>query len=130
MNPNRHGEADTAGVPSPLGPVSRACNVPFVLLIRVYRVTLSPLVGGQCRHEPTCSGYGLEAYRLHGPVRGSLLTLRRILRCHPFVKGGYDPVPLPESTVRRPTLRPIGNRSGNPDREYNPAPPDPGRSDP
>jgi hypothetical protein len=83
-----------------LGPLARAFNTPFVLLIRLYRVTLSPLVGGQCRYEPTCSGYGLEAYRLHGPVRGSLLTLRRILRCHPFVKGGYDPVPLPEDGTR------------------------------
>lgn len=129
MNPNRHGEPDTARVPSSLGPVGRACNGPFVLLIRVYRVTLSPLVGGQCRHEPTCSGYGLEAYRLHGPVRGSLLTLRRILRCHPFAKGGYDPVPLPED---RPANTP-GTTAGRLDVldcDSDPAPPDPGRSDP
>ena len=97
---------------SGLGFWSRLGNVPFVLLIRLYRVTLSPLIGGQCRYEPTCSRYGLEAYRLHGPVRGSLLTLRRILRCHPFVRGGYDPVPLPD------------------DPAADPAPPDAGRSDP
>ncbi len=96
-----------------LGPFARAGNVPFILLIRLYRVTLSPLIGNQCRYEPTCSRYGLEAYQLHGPVRGSLLTLRRILRCHPFVKGGYDPVPLPDDTPSPP-----------------PAPPVPGRSDP
>lgn len=99
--------------PSRIGPLARVGNLPFVLLIRLYRVTLSPLIGGQCRYEPTCSRYGLEAYRLHGPVRGSLLTLRRILRCHPFVKGGYDPVPLPDDPP-----------------EPHPAPPDPGRSDP
>lgn len=96
-----------------LGAFARAGNVPFILLIRLYRVTLSPLIGDQCRYEPTCSRYGLEAYQLHGPVRGSLLTLRRILRCHPFVKGGYDPVPLPDDTPSPP-----------------PAPPVPGRSDP
>ncbi len=115
--PARHPPTDRPAepppYPSPLGPVARACNLPFVLLIRLYRVTLSPLIGNQCRYEPTCSRYGLEAYRLHGPVRGSLLTLRRILRCHPFVKGGFDPVPLPDEPP-----------------EPNPAPPEPGRSDP
>lgn len=117
MSPGRHGEPDTAGVPSPLGPVARVCNAPFVLLIRLYRVTLSPFVGRQCRYEPTCSGYGLEAYRLHGPVRGSLLTLRRILRCHPFVKGGYDPVPLPEGGVAVASAGPMEDRPGPVNRE-------------
>lgn len=74
----------------------RVGNLPFVALILLYRVTLSPLIGGQCRYEPTCSRYGLEAYRLHGPIKGTRLTLARILRCHPFVKGGYDPVPIPD----------------------------------
>ncbi len=74
----------------------RVGNVPFVLLIRLYRVTLSPFIGGQCRYEPTCSLYGLDAYRLYGPIRGTRMTIGRILRCHPFVKGGYDPVPIPE----------------------------------
>ena len=74
----------------------RAGNVPFVLLIRLYRVTLSPFLGRQCRYEPTCSVYALDAYRLYGPVRGTRMTLGRILRCHPFVRGGYDPVPIPD----------------------------------
>lgn len=82
--------------PSPLGPIAKACNTPFVAIIRLYRVTLSPIVGRQCRYHPTCSAYGLEAFRLHGPIRGLVLTCRRILRCHPFAKGGYDPVPIPE----------------------------------
>ncbi|MEQ8317037.1 MAG: membrane protein insertion efficiency factor YidD [Phycisphaerales bacterium] len=61
--------------------------------IRAYRVTLSPFVGGQCRFEPTCSRYALEAYHTHGPFKGTRLTLWRLARCHPFIKGGYDPVP-------------------------------------
>lgn len=68
-------------------------SIPFELLIRLYQVTLSKFLGGQCRYWPTCSHYGLEAYREHGVVRGTWLTARRVLRCHPFVKGGYDPVP-------------------------------------
>ncbi len=67
--------------------------LPFTAIIRVYQVTLSPLVGGQCRYSPTCSHYALDAYREHGPLRGTCMTVRRILRCHPFAKGGYDPVP-------------------------------------
>ncbi len=101
--------------PSPLGPAARACNRPFVLLILLYRATLSPLIGGHCRYEPTCSRYGLEAYRLYGPFRATSLTLRRILRCHPFVKGGYDPVPLPDD-LPAPAA-------------HTPAAPDPGRRD-
>lgn len=66
---------------------------PFIALIWVYRFTLSPLVGGQCRFVPTCSRYALDAYRRYGACRGTALTLRRILRCHPFHPGGYDPVP-------------------------------------
>lgn len=83
-------------IPMP-GPIARVCSLPFVGLIWVYRFTLSPFIGGQCRYEPTCSRYGLEAYRYHGPIRGTVLTLRRIGRCHPLAKGGYDPVPIPES---------------------------------
>lgn len=86
---------DTPRPSSRLGPIARALNLPFVAVIWVYRFTLSPLIGGQCRFEPTCSRYGLEAYRLHGPVRGSWLTVRRILRCNPFVRGGLDFVPPP-----------------------------------
>ena len=66
---------------------------PFIALIKLYQFTLSPIVGRQCRFHPTCSWYGLDAYRQHGALRGTLLTARRIARCHPFHKGGYDPVP-------------------------------------
>jgi putative membrane protein insertion efficiency factor len=70
-------------------------SFPFILMIRLYQVTLGLLLGGQCRFTPTCSSYALDAYRLHGPLRGSWLTLRRILRCHPFGGHGFDPVPPP-----------------------------------
>ena len=62
-------------------------------LIWGYRFTLAPLMAGHCRFLPTCSEYGLEAYRVHGPVRGSFLTARRLCRCHPWGGHGFDPVP-------------------------------------
>ena len=61
--------------------------------IRLYRKTLSPFIGQQCRFEPTCSHYGEEASAKHGALRGTILTVWRILRCGPWSKGGYDPVP-------------------------------------
>ncbi len=61
--------------------------------IRLYRKTLSPFIGQQCRFEPTCSHYGEEAITKHGALRGTILTVWRILRCGPWSKGGYDPVP-------------------------------------
>ena len=61
--------------------------------IRLYRKTLSPFIGQQCRFEPTCSHYGEEAIEKHGALRGSILTVWRILRCGPWCKGCYDPVP-------------------------------------
>lgn len=69
--------------------------LPFVAGIRLYQVTLSGLLGRQCRFHPTCSWYALGAYRTHGAIRGTWLTLRRLSRCHPFSgKAGFDPVPL------------------------------------
>lgn len=62
-------------------------------LLRAYRFAISPLYGQVCRFHPTCSAYALEAVTRHGALRGSWLALRRILRCHPWNPGGYDPVP-------------------------------------
>lgn len=90
------GLAASSRVESPVGLVGRIGNLPFVFLIRVYRFVLSPVMGGQCRFEPTCSRYGLEAYRLHGPIRGTRMTAGRICRCHPWNKGGFDPVRIPD----------------------------------
>lgn len=78
---------------SPSARARRWSILPFVALIRAYQATLGPLMGGHCRYWPTCSHYGLDAYREHGAVRGTCLTLRRILRCHPFGGHGFDPVP-------------------------------------
>ena len=63
----------------------------LVLLVRVYQWTLSPFVGRQCRFQPTCSNYFIEAVRKYGALRGTWLGIRRIGRCHPFHPGGYDP---------------------------------------
>lgn len=73
--------------------VSRALAGLCILAVRGYQVTLGPLMGGQCRFHPTCSVYAIEAYREWGPMRGTWLTLRRLLRCHPFGGSGFDPVP-------------------------------------
>ncbi len=62
-------------------------------LIRLYQLTLSPLVGQCCRFHPSCSAYWIEALRQHGLLRGVGLGMRRLLRCHPFHPGGVDPVP-------------------------------------
>lgn len=66
---------------------------PFVLLIKFYQLCISPFTPPSCRFTPTCSQYGLEAFRRHGPIKGLYLTVRRILRCHPWGGSGYDPVP-------------------------------------
>lgn len=65
----------------------------FILLIRGYRQAISPLFPASCRYYPTCSAYALEAFDRYGAVKGMRLTMGRILRCHPFRPGGYDPVP-------------------------------------
>lgn len=65
----------------------------LIALIAVYRYTLSPILGRNCRFHPSCSEYALEALRKHGALRGGWLTLRRVARCHPWHPGGFDPVP-------------------------------------
>ncbi|MEW6445664.1 MAG: membrane protein insertion efficiency factor YidD [Pseudomonadota bacterium] len=65
----------------------------LIILVKAYRLLLSPLVGRHCRFEPTCSCYAIDALERHGSLHGGWLTLKRLLRCHPFSPGGYDPVP-------------------------------------
>jgi len=70
----------------------------IVYLIRGYQNLVSPLLGNRCRFHPTCSCYAIEAVNHHGTLKGGYLTLRRLIKCHPFHPGGYDPVPEPEQT--------------------------------
>lgn len=67
--------------------------LPLVILIKFYQYAISPWLGKNCRYEPTCSHYTLEALKTHGLFRGSFLGIKRILSCHPWGGSGYDPVP-------------------------------------
>ncbi|MBO7198525.1 MAG: membrane protein insertion efficiency factor YidD [Alistipes sp.] len=66
---------------------------PLIWLVRFYQVCISPLKPACCRFTPTCSQYAIEALRKHGPIKGLILTIWRILRCNPWGGSGYDPVP-------------------------------------
>jgi uncharacterized protein len=65
----------------------------LVALVRAYQVVLSPFFGQQCRFTPTCSHYAIEAMQTHGAAKGVWLSVKRILRCHPWQDGGHDPIP-------------------------------------
>ncbi|WP_408008814.1 membrane protein insertion efficiency factor YidD [Pseudalkalibacillus sp. A8] len=68
----------------------------LIVLIQFYRKCISPFTPPSCRFYPTCSSYGLEAVQKHGALAGGWLVMKRILKCHPFHPGGYDPVPEKE----------------------------------
>jgi uncharacterized protein len=68
-------------------------KVLLILLIKGYRLFISPLFPPTCRFQPTCSMYAIQAVEKFGALRGGYLAIRRILRCHPFHPGGYDPIP-------------------------------------
>lgn len=96
---------------------SAACNSRSIAasvllaLLQVYRVVLSPVFGGACKYHPSCSNYASQAIELHGARRGSLLALKRLLRCRPFKQGGFDPVPsvdeLNRARLRSTELEPL-----------------------
>ena len=81
LPPRRHPQGDAA------------MKTALLFLIRFYRAAISPLFPPSCRYVPTCSQYAMEAIGKYGAAKGGWLALKRILRCHPFHKGGYDPVP-------------------------------------
>lgn len=66
---------------------------PLIKLVRFYQVAISPWLGNNCRFDPTCSNYAIEALQAYGPLRGTWLAMKRMGRCHPWGGSGYDPVP-------------------------------------
>lgn len=75
---------------------------PLLGLVALYRLLISPWLGNNCRFEPSCSAYAMEALRTHGAFRGTWLAVRRIGRCHPWGGSGYDPVPEKEKDPVEP----------------------------
>lgn len=73
--------------------VKEILSPPLILLVRFYQKFISPYKPSCCRFTPTCSQYALEALRKYGPLKGSWLAFKRIIRCHPWGGSGYDPVP-------------------------------------
>ncbi|MBR2367861.1 MAG: membrane protein insertion efficiency factor YidD [Alistipes sp.] len=79
--------------PRLLSLTKRTLALPLIALVRIYQLAISPLKPPSCRFTPTCSQYAIEALRKHGAIKGLYLTIRRLLRCHPWGGSGYDPVP-------------------------------------
>ncbi len=73
----------------------------LVSALGAYKRFVSPLLPPACRFEPTCSEYAAEAVELHGVARGTALAIARLMRCHPFCRGGFDPVPRPRAGASR-----------------------------
>ncbi|MSP69944.1 MAG: membrane protein insertion efficiency factor YidD [Bacteroidetes bacterium] len=73
--------------------MKKAIQIPFLILIKAYKLLLSPFLPNGCRYTPTCSSYAEEAIKKHGIIKGIKLTSKRIARCNPWGGHGYDPVP-------------------------------------
>ncbi|UAA38798.1 membrane protein insertion efficiency factor YidD [Paraneptunicella aestuarii] len=80
--------------------ISKALRYVFIFPIKLYQKLISPLLGSNCRFTPTCSQYAIEAIKLHGIVKGTWLSIKRILKCHPLHDGGHDPVPLGNTSCK------------------------------
>ncbi|WP_083828024.1 membrane protein insertion efficiency factor YidD [Owenweeksia hongkongensis] len=73
--------------------LKKIISAPFILLVKIYQWTISPLLPNSCRHTPTCSQYTIEAIQIWGPLKGIWLGAKRLSKCHPWGTHGYDPVP-------------------------------------
>ena len=73
--------------------ISKALGFLLLLIVRAYKVLLSPILPPSCRYNPTCSDYAVQAIQKYGPFKGGYLSVKRILKCHPWGGHGYDPVP-------------------------------------
>ena len=73
--------------------LKRLFALPLLAVVKFYQHCISPYTPAACRYTPTCSQYAVEALKKYGPIKGSWLTLKRLLRCHPWGGSGYDPVP-------------------------------------
>jgi len=73
--------------------LNKIVTLPLILLIRAYQMIISPLLGSNCRFMPTCSQYAIGSLKSHGLIEGSFLTIKRIIKCHPWGGHGYDPIP-------------------------------------
>ena len=101
---NGSGTVDTAVRADPTSEAARPSVParPLLVLVRFYRTWISPVLPPSCRFEPSCSAYALEALTVHGAVRGTWLTVRRLLRCGPWHPGGWDPVPPARNSSDEP----------------------------
>lgn len=82
--------------------LNRILALPFILLVKIYQLVISPFLPNSCRHTPTCSQYTIEAMQEWGPLKGGWLGLKRLSKCHPWGTHGYDPVPRKNSKSDNP----------------------------
>jgi uncharacterized protein len=85
----------------------------LVGLVRAYQLLLSPMIGGSCRFNPTCSAYAIESLQKHGSIAGTYLAVARIVRCGPWCEGGNDPVPLEKPRLFTHLLSPLSKKKSS-----------------
>ena len=73
--------------------VSKYISLPIIIIIRLYQLLISPILGQNCRYLPTCSEYSIKSLKEHGLFKGSILSVKRVSKCHPWGSHGFDPVP-------------------------------------
>jgi|SRR5450830_178888 len=89
-------------------------KTPLLLLLRAYKLGVSPFLGQNCRFYPSCSDYAAEAIRLHGAWKGSVMAGKRLCKCHPWHAGGFDPVPAPGTSSDCAVVSPLSPDSSSP----------------